>query len=123
VRTLNGVDDSGGSHEADAMKGWTALFIAALLEIVWASALKSTNGFTRIWPTAGVVGAMGASLYLLAVAARSLPIGTAYAVWTGIGAAGTALVAIFWGGESASAWRLVCIGLIVIGVLGLRYGS
>jgi len=99
---------------------WTCLFIAAGLEIVWAVGLKYTEGFTRLWPSVGVGTAMAASMFLLALAARGLPIGTAYAVWTGIGAAGTALLGIILFHESASALRLVCLALIVTGVVGLK---
>ncbi|HNC24920.1 MAG TPA: multidrug efflux SMR transporter [Opitutaceae bacterium] len=99
---------------------WTYLLIAAVLEIVWATGLKSTAGFTRLWPSVGVGLAMAGSMFLLALAARGLPIGTAYAVWTGIGAAGTAIVGIVFFHESAAAMRLVCIALIVTGVIGLR---
>src|SRR4051812_13444866 len=99
---------------------WVLLFIAAVLEIVWAVGLKSTDGFTRPWPGVGVGAAMVASMVLLALAARGLPIGTAYAVWTGIGAAGTAIAGILWFGESAAALRLVSIGLIIAGVIGLK---
>ncbi len=99
---------------------WTYLFIAAVLEIVWATGLKYTEGFTRLWPSIGVGTAMAASMFLLALAARGLPIGTAYAVWTGIGAAGTAILGIILFHESASALRLVCIALIVTGVIGLK---
>jgi len=99
---------------------WTFLFIAAALEIVWAVGLKSTAGFTRLWPSVGVGAAMAASMFLLALAARSVPIGTAYAVWTGIGAAGTALLGIVLFHESASAARLVCLALILTGVVGLK---
>lgn len=99
---------------------WTYLFIAAVFEIIWAVGLKYTAGFTRLWPSVGVGTAMAASMFLLALAARSLPIGTAYAVWTGIGAAGTAILGIILFHESASALRLVCVALIVTGVVGLR---
>jgi quaternary ammonium compound-resistance protein SugE len=100
---------------------WTLLFVAALLEIVWAAGLKFTDGFTRLWPSIGVGCAMIASMGLLAVAARGLPIGTAYAVWTGIGAAGTAVAGIFLFSESASPARLACLALIVAGVVGLKF--
>jgi quaternary ammonium compound-resistance protein SugE len=102
------------------MKAWLILLAAAALEIVWAVGLKSTAGFTRLWPSVGVVAAMAASMWLLAVAARTLPIGTAYAVWTGIGAAGTALVGMLILKEPATVARLVCILLIVAGVVGLK---
>jgi len=99
---------------------WTLLFIAAMLEIVWAAGLKYTAGFTRLWPSLGVGVAMAGSMALLALAARGLPIGTAYAVWTGIGAAGTAVAGIFLFHEEVSALRLACLALIVTGVVGLK---
>lgn len=100
---------------------WFYLLIAAALEIVWASGLKSTAGFTRLWPSLGVGAAIAASLFLLALATRGLPIGTAYAVWSGIGAAGTAIIGIFFCNESAAPARLVCLTLIVVGVAGLKF--
>jgi quaternary ammonium compound-resistance protein SugE len=100
---------------------WTLLFLAAALEIVWAAGLKSTEGFTRLWPSIGVGLTMAASMALLAFAARGLPIGTAYAVWTGIGAVGTALAGIILFNESAAPARLACIALIVAGVTGLKF--
>src|SRR5687767_15146736 len=99
---------------------WTLLFLAAALEIVWATGLKSTDGFTRLWPSVGVGSAMVASMVLLALAARGLPIGTAYAVWTGIGAAGTAVGGIVFFDERASPARVACLTLIVAGVVGLK---
>jgi quaternary ammonium compound-resistance protein SugE len=99
---------------------WTLLFVAALFEIAWAAGLKYTDGFTRLGPSTGVGAAMVASMVLLALAARGLPIGTAYAVWTGIGAAGTAVAGIFLFNESASPARLACLALIVGGVIGLK---
>lgn len=102
---------------------WTLLLIAAALEIVWAVGLKFTEGFTRLWASVGVALAMAASIGLLAVATRGLPIGTAYAIWTGIGAAGTAVAGIFLFNESASAPRLICLTLIVAGVVGLKIFS
>ncbi|MBS0633268.1 MAG: quaternary ammonium compound efflux SMR transporter SugE [Verrucomicrobia bacterium] len=100
---------------------WTYLIIAAVLEIVWAAGLKSTAGFTRLWPSVGVIVTMAASMFLLALAARGLPIGTAYAVWTGIGAVGTAIAGIILFSESASPARLACIALIITGVAGLKF--
>jgi quaternary ammonium compound-resistance protein SugE len=102
------------------MKAWTILLVAAVLEVGWAIGLKYTHGFSRLWPTAATRGAMAGSMYLLAVAARTLPIGTAYAVWTGIGAAGTAVLGMILLKEPATVARLVCIGLIVAGVVGLK---
>lgn len=100
---------------------WTLLLIAAALEIVWAVGLKYADGFTRLWPSAGVIVAMIASMGLLALAARGLPIGTAYAVWTGIGAAGTAIAGMILFGESAAVPRIACLVLIVAGVAGLKF--
>jgi quaternary ammonium compound-resistance protein SugE len=99
---------------------WLVLFLAGLGEVGWAVGLKYTAGFTRLWPSVATVAAMGVSLYLLAVALKSLPLGTAYAVWTGIGTTGTAILGIFLFAESADALRLLCIGLIVAGILGLK---
>lgn len=102
------------------MKSWILLFTAALLEVGWAIGLKYTHGFTRLWPSVATIATMAASMYLLALAARTLPIGTAYAVWTGIGAVGTALLGIVVLKEPASAARVACIALIVVGVIGLK---
>jgi quaternary ammonium compound-resistance protein SugE len=99
---------------------WAMLLIAAGLEIVWAIGLKYTEGFTRLWPSVGTVLAMAASMYLLAWAAEGLPIGTAYAVWTGIGAVGTATVGMFLLNEPRDWPRLACIVLIILGVVGLK---
>ena len=99
---------------------WTLLIIAGLFEVGWAIGLKYTEGFTRLWPSVWTVTAMVISVYLLAVAVRALPIGTGYAVWTGIGAAGTALLGMLLLNESASAIRIASIGLIVAGIVGLK---
>jgi quaternary ammonium compound-resistance protein SugE len=99
---------------------WITLLVAGLLEIVWAIGLKYTQGFTRLEPTFITVGAMIVSMGLLGLAVRTLPIGTAYAVWTGIGTVGTVLVGIAALGESASPVRLLCVALIVIGIIGLK---
>jgi quaternary ammonium compound-resistance protein SugE len=99
---------------------WVVLLIAGLLEIGWAVGLKYTAGFTRLWPTVGTIAALIASVGLLGLAARSLPIGTAYAVWTGIGAAGTVICGIVFLHEPATAARLFCVGLILAGVIGLK---
>ena len=104
-------------------QAWALLFVAGLLEIVWALGLKASDGFTRLLPSVVVVVAAAASFWLLALAMRVLPAGTAYAVWTGIGAAGTAALGIVLFGESAAALRLACIVLIVAGVLGLKFAS
>ncbi|MDB6000562.1 MAG: small multidrug resistance protein [Rhizobacter sp.] len=102
---------------------WLLLGLAGLLEIGWAIGLKYTEGFTRLWPTVGTVGAMVASVLLLGLAVKTLPIGTAYAVWTGIGAAGTALLGIALLGEPATMARIGCIVLILCGVVGLKLVS
>ena len=102
---------------------WLILGVAALFEVGWAIGLKYTDGFTRVWPSLWTVAALVVSVGLLAAAARTLPIGTAYAVWTGIGAAGTALLGVWLFGEPATAARLLCIALIVAGVVGLKVVS
>src|SRR4051812_30147360 len=94
---------------------WTYLFIAGLLEIGWAIGLKYTEGFTRLWPSIGTGTSMVLSVIFLGMALKSLPVGTAYAVWTGIGACGTALLGISLFAEPATAMRLACIGLILCG--------
>jgi quaternary ammonium compound-resistance protein SugE len=99
---------------------WIILLIAGLFEIGWAIGLKYTDGFTRLWPTVGTVVAMVLSVVLLGLALKSLPVGTAYAVWTGIGAIGTALLGIVLLGEPATAGRLISLGLIVAGIVGLK---
>ena len=99
---------------------WFALFTAGLFEIGWAVGLKYTQGFTRLWPSLFTAGAMVVSLTLLGIALRTLPLGTAYAIWTGIGTVGTALFGIFVLGEPATAARLACIVLIVSGIAGLK---
>ena len=102
---------------------WTCLLLAGLFEIGFALGLKHTEGFTRLWPSLGTAAAAAASLYLMTLAMRSIPVGTAYAVWTGIGAIGVAMLVIVLLGESASPTRLACIGLIVAGVVGLKLFS
>lgn len=99
---------------------WILLVGAALLEVVWAVALKQADGFTRFWPSAVGVTAAVASLVMLTTALRSLPVGTAYAVWVGLGAFGVALTGIVALGESASLLRLGALALILVGVIGLR---
>lgn len=105
------------------MKYWILLFVAAVFEIGWAIGLKYTAGFTRLWPSVATISVMAASMYLLALAARGLPIGTAYAVWTGVGAAGTAILGMWLLGEPATAGRIASLGLIIAGVVGLKYFS
>jgi quaternary ammonium compound-resistance protein SugE len=99
---------------------WLILTVAGLFEIGWAVGLKYTEGFTRLWPTVGTVASMIVSLGLLGLALRTLPVGTAYAVWTGVGTIGTALLGIALFNESADLIRLACIGLIVAGIVGLK---
>ena len=99
---------------------WVILFVAGLFEVGWAVGLKSSQGFTRLWPSVWTIAAMAVSLFLLGVALRTLPLGTAYAVWTGIGAVGTVAVGIAVFGEPATAGRLACAGLIVAGIVGLK---
>ncbi len=100
---------------------WILLLLAGLFEVGWAIGLKYTEGFTRLGPSALTVAAMVASFWLLSLALKVLPIGTAYAVWTGVGAVGTAVLGIVLFGESAAAARLACIGLIVAGIAGLKF--
>lgn len=99
---------------------WWMLGLAGLLEVGWAIGLKYTEGFTRFWPSVGTVLAMGVSLGLLGLAMRALPVGTAYAVWTGIGAVGTVILGVVLLGEPATLARLACVGLIVAGIAGLK---
>ena len=99
---------------------WVILVAAGLLEIGWAVGLKFTDGFTRLWPTVGTVAAMVASLVLLGIAVRTLPLGTAYAVWTGIGTAGTAVLAMFLFNEPVTISRILFLSMIVGGILGLK---
>jgi len=99
---------------------WVILFIAGLFEVGWAIGLKQTDGFTRLIPTVLTIGAMLASIGLLGLALKTLPLGTAYAVWTGIGTVGTVLLGMLIYGESTDVIRLVCIGLIMAGIVGLK---
>ena len=102
---------------------WIILFIAGLLEVVWAIGLKYTHGFTRLTPSVITVTAMIVSIVLLSWAMRSLPVGTAYAVWTGIGAVGAAITGILLLGESASLARIASLALIVAGIVGLKLST
>ncbi|HYG78400.1 MAG TPA: quaternary ammonium compound efflux SMR transporter SugE [Planctomycetota bacterium] len=99
---------------------WIYLIIAGLFEVAWAIGLKYTESWTRLWPSVLTVLGMAASFYFLAAAIKTIPIGTGYAVWTGIGAVGTAILGMALFGEAASAARLACIGLIVAGIIGLK---
>jgi quaternary ammonium compound-resistance protein SugE len=102
---------------------WVVLFVAGLFEIGWAVGLKYTEGFTRLWPTVATGVALTMSLALLGVSLRTLPLGTAYAVWTGIGSVGTALLGVILFREPATVMRLLCIALIVSGIIGLKLAS
>ena len=102
---------------------WVALVVAGLFEVAWAIGLKYTEGFTRLWPTVGTIAAMTVSLALLGVAMKTLPVGTSYAVWVGVGAVGTAILGIVLLGESANAGRLLSLALIVAGIVGLKLST
>jgi quaternary ammonium compound-resistance protein SugE len=102
---------------------WLLLVVAGLLEVGWAIGLKYTDGFTRFWPSVVTAASMVASVVLLGIAMKSLPVGTSYAVWVGIGAIGTAVLGIVLFGESASAGRIVSLGFIVAGIVGLKLAS
>jgi len=102
---------------------WMYLIIAGIFETTWAIGLKYTEGFTRLWPTVGTIGAMIASVYFLEEAVKTLPIGTAYAIWTGIGAVGAVLFGILLFGESKELPRLCCVFLIIVGIIGLKIFS
>lgn len=102
---------------------WAILVLAGLFEVGWAIGLKYTEGFTRPWPTVGTVAAMAISLYLLGIAMQSLPVGTAYSVWVGVGAVGTVILGIVLLGEPANAGRLISVAFIVVGIIGLKLAS
>ena len=102
------------------MGAWTWLLIAGVLEVAWATGLKYTDGWARLWPSVATLVLLAASIYCLAAAARTLPIGTAYAVWTGIGAGGTAVLGMVLLGEPRTAGRLASLALILLGVAGLK---
>lgn len=99
---------------------WFVLLIAGLFEVGWAIGLKYTEGFSRPWPTVATVTAMAISMVLLGIAMKELPVGTAYAVWTGIGAVGTVILGMVLFGDSAAVGRLACVGLILAGIIGLK---
>ena len=102
---------------------WVILVLAGLFEVGWAIGLKYTGGFTRLWPTLGTVAAMVISVGLLGLAMKSLPVGTSYAVWVGVGAVGTAILGIVLFDEPANAGRLVSVGFIVVGIIGLKLAT
>ncbi|MFG1346559.1 quaternary ammonium compound efflux SMR transporter SugE [Xanthobacter autotrophicus DSM 431] len=99
---------------------WIYLFVAGLTEIAWALGMKYSEGFTRLWPSVFTLSTIGLSLFLLSLALRGIPIGTAYAVWAGIGTVGTALAGVLFFSESTDLLRLASIGLIAIGIVGLK---
>jgi quaternary ammonium compound-resistance protein SugE len=126
--SIRRVDDRALPHRpasagADDMTAWLALLAAGLLEVGWAVGLKHSEGLTRFWPTAATLAAIALSFALMSVALRSLPFGTAYAVWTGIGAAGSILVGVLMYSESADPVRLFCLTLIIAGLIGLKLNS
>lgn len=102
---------------------WIYLLFAGLFEIGWAIGLKYSHGFTRLWPSLATMGAMTVSVVLLGLALRTLPLGTGYAIWTGIGTVGTAILGIVLFSEPADALRLMCIGMIAAGIVGLKLVS
>ena len=102
---------------------WTILILAGLFEVGWAIGLKYTEGFTRPWPSLWTLLSMIASIWLLGLAMRSLPIGTAYSVWVGVGSVGTVILGIFLLGEQANPVRLISVGLIVVGIIGLKLST
>ncbi|MEO6810791.1 MAG: quaternary ammonium compound efflux SMR transporter SugE [Isosphaeraceae bacterium] len=102
---------------------WVILIVAGLFEVGWAIGLKYSQGFTRLWPSLATAASMIVSLGLLGIALRTLPLGTGYTVWTGVGAVGTVILGIVLFGESANLPRLICVGLIVAGILGLKLVS
>lgn len=102
---------------------WVILVVAGLFEIGWAMGLKYTEGFTRLWPSVGTLMAMTISLWLLGLAMKSLPVGTAYSVWVGVGAVGTVILGIVFLGEPANAGRLASVALIIAGIIGLKLAT
>lgn len=105
------------------LMNWLILVLAGLFEVAWAIGLKYTDGFTRLWPTIGTVAAMVISMGLLGLAMKSLPVGTSYAIWVGIGMVGTAILGIVLFGESSSPMRLASLALIILGVIGLKLSA
>ena len=102
---------------------WVILVVAGLFEVGWAIGLKYTQGFSRLWPTVWTILAMIVSLWLLGIAMKGLPVGTAYSVWVGVGTIGTVILGILLLGEPANVTRLVSVGLIIAGVLGLKLSA
>lgn len=102
---------------------WLLVIVAGILESAWAIGLKYTQGFTKLWPSVLTIAGIVASMYLLSVAARTLPIGTAYAVWVGIGTFGAVLAGMIFLGEPATPWRLFFLALLLISIVGLKFSS
>ncbi len=102
---------------------WVVLFVAGLLEVGWAIGLKYTEGFTKLWPSVATIGAMAVSFFLLSHALRTIPVGTGYAVWTGIGAVGTVILGMVFLGEPRDVGRIFCLLLIIAGIVGLKVVS
>ncbi|MDF1739863.1 MAG: quaternary ammonium compound efflux SMR transporter SugE [Verrucomicrobiales bacterium] len=102
---------------------WVLLFLAGLFEVGWAIGLKYTDGFTKLWPSIWTILSMAASVWLMAIAMKTLPMGTAYSVWVGIGAVGTVIFGIILLGEPANPGRLISISLIILGVVGLKFSA
>ena len=117
--TLNGCEDDPMTIEGRSMT-WAILVLAGLFEMGWAIGLKYTDGFSRLWPTVWTVMAMIISLWLLGITMKTLPVGTAYSVWVGVGAIGTVILGIVLFGEPANAGRLISVAFIVVGIIGLK---
>jgi quaternary ammonium compound-resistance protein SugE len=111
-----------GERQGNRM-AWVILVVAGLLEVGWAIGLKYTDGFTRWWPSLWTIGAMIASVWLLAIAMKTLPVGTAYSVWVGVGAVGTVILGIALFGEAANAGRMISILLVIAGIVGLKVAT
>ncbi|HKJ16988.1 MAG TPA: quaternary ammonium compound efflux SMR transporter SugE [Xanthomonadales bacterium] len=102
---------------------WTILFLAGLFEVGWAIGLKYTNGFSNLWPSVWTISSMLISVWLLAIAMKSLPVGTAYSVWVGVGAVGTVILGIALFNEPANAARMISVALIIAGIVGLKLAT
>jgi quaternary ammonium compound-resistance protein SugE len=111
------------STTSAVMSPWLALLLAGAMEIVWALGLKYSDGFSRLWPTVGTILAVPLSFIFLAVSLKSVPFGTAYAIWAGIGAAGVVVVGMLLFGERVDVFRVACLGLIIIGMVGLKLAT
>ena len=105
------------------MMAWIILFVAGLLEVAWAIGLKYTDGFTKLWPSVGTLGTMALSFFLLSQALKTIPVGTGYVVWTGIGAVGTVILGMAFLGEPRDVGRIFCLLVIIAGIVGLKVVS